>query len=524
MALAGESGVFVRLRRRLGRPDDTTESGERYSPGSGTACFAASTHLYLAPDGDVRACCRNWDALGNVALASLSEIWDGAKRRELEGRLEQHDFSLGCQQCEAEVAVEGRIGSYRQNFDRLGAEARTAAWPARIEFNISNACNLQCVQCNGFLSSAIRTHRDRLPPLPKVYGEAFFRDLRAFIPHLHEAQFAGGEPFLAPENFRVWSLIEELTPGLPCTVVTNATQWNRRIERLLSKHQMGFAFSIDGATTATYEAIRIGAQFDEVMCNVDRYLESARRSGMAASINHCLMAQNAHEFPQLLRMAESRSMPVNVSVVRSPIDSSIASLDSGELGALVRHLVAHDTEMRKLRLNGATWVREIARIRRWAEGPEEMREMVWWDEVADTRSPQREAIRRRKATVLDFPCAGTGATDTQPARERLALLGSVMSVTVEGGDPIIVACDDLFLTEFGLQGKGLVGRHAMELLPLFSKAYGKLNDYREMSRDDNQAEIRIQLEGADIECVMVPLRNASGWADQVRLFVVVRQQ
>lgn len=101
-----------------------------------------------------------------------------------------------------------------------------------MEFNLSNACNLQCIQCNGDLSSSIRIHRERRAPLAKVRRR--LEDLAALLPP-DEAQFAGGEPFLGVENFRAWELIAEVSPSLGCTVVTNATQWNRRVERVLEQ-------------------------------------------------------------------------------------------------------------------------------------------------------------------------------------------------------------------------------------------------------------------------------------------------
>ena len=67
-----------------------------------------------------------------------------------------------------------------------------------MEFSISNVCNLECVMCNGNFSSAIRAHRDQLPPAKSVYSNAFDPVLRSILPHLFRAKFLGGEPFLIP--------------------------------------------------------------------------------------------------------------------------------------------------------------------------------------------------------------------------------------------------------------------------------------------------------------------------------------
>src|SRR4051794_38914681 len=122
-----------------------------------SACYAPSVQLYFDPSGDVRACCRNTrHTLGNVGRERLRDIWAGERRLALVDRLAVDDWSLGCQGCATEVDQEGRAGSYPASFDaragHLTNEAGSGAWPTFMEFNLSNACNLQCLQCNGDLS------------------------------------------------------------------------------------------------------------------------------------------------------------------------------------------------------------------------------------------------------------------------------------------------------------------------------------------------------------------------------------
>ena len=50
---------------------------------------------------------------------------------------------------------------------------------------------------------------------------------------MRQAQFLGGEPFLARETLEIWDLM--LADGLttPCAVTTNGTIYNARVERIL---------------------------------------------------------------------------------------------------------------------------------------------------------------------------------------------------------------------------------------------------------------------------------------------------
>ncbi len=140
----------------------------------GTACVAPSASLYFDQLGIVRACCQNTaGALGNIAVSSIREIWDGAGTARLRSALARHDYSVGCDFCAWQVD-EGNIDTaYARTYDDLDAVA-IADWPRQMEFALSNACNLQCVMCNGDWSSSIRAHREHRPPLTSPYGDPFF--------------------------------------------------------------------------------------------------------------------------------------------------------------------------------------------------------------------------------------------------------------------------------------------------------------------------------------------------------------
>ena len=123
-------------------------------------------------------------------------------------------------------------------------------------------CNLQCVMCNGELSSSIRSLREHRPPIEFTYGDQFFRELTEFLPHLKEAAFLGGEPFLSRDASRVWDLMIELDCHPSVHVTTNATVMNKRVESYIERLQMNARSPT--RLGPTFEAIRVGADFDEV--------------------------------------------------------------------------------------------------------------------------------------------------------------------------------------------------------------------------------------------------------------------
>ncbi len=479
-----------------------------------SACYAPMVQLYFDPDGEVRACCRNVaHPLGNVAAEPLREIWAGARRRALVDHLAVDDWSLGCQGCGTEVAQEGRESSYPASFDgravRLQGEGAATAWPSFMEFNLSNACNLQCIQCNGDLSSSIRIHRERRAPLAKVYGDEFFEDLAAFLPHLDEAQFAGGEPFLGAENFRAWELIAEVAPSLGCTVVTNATQWNRRVERVLEQLPMSFTFSIDGVTRETYESIRVDADFDEVMANLDRFCDYAHGRGTRLAINYCLMVQNHHEFADMLLFAEARDIRVNVSVVHHPGHCSIARLPHDEMLEVHRLLQARSaTVAPQLRLNADTWRRELARIASWVET----------GAASDTHDSQWAASAY---DILDLPRQGAGPTSDEAARLDISAFAGdeVVQVVSVGPDDLIRECVGSPLEFFGVDAADLIGLPASRLRDALTARYGTMTEYQVLADGPDRVDALARCGDREFRLSMVAVRDTRGWADEGRILV-----
>lgn len=474
---------------------------EMQVPIAATGCFAPSMQLHFKPTGDVLVCCWNEIPLGNVRNASLSEIWEGAERRNLIDRLAAGDFGLGCEGCATQIAREGRPGSHPAYFDdweqALGAAGAPppVRWPSRIEFELSNSCNLQCIQCSGEYSSAIRLHREHRPPLESPYDDRFHAELAPFLTHIVDASFAGGEPFLGKENFRVWDVLAEVNPSAKVTIITNGTQWSRRIEQVLEQLTPDIIVSLDGATAATYEAIR-GTSFEATITNFDRFAEHARRSGASLSVNFCWMPQNRHELIDILQLAEDRGAFVNVIVVRGPTMSSIPLLPAGELAEISARLSERmKSELPGLHLNGATLVRQQHLLQAWIGAAE-----------------AGESARERP-TILQFRRNGVGPTD--PAATEVAWRGEghdVWRMPIDSFDRI-TDCPSGLATLLGVARNTLVGEHIGVLV-------NHLDRYDQISADDDSADFWLQFIGGDRGLGrIIPVRDATGRADSAVMII-----
>jgi radical SAM protein with 4Fe4S-binding SPASM domain len=330
-----------------------------------SACYAPFTSLYFNTNGDVIACCKNTSyVLGNIANERLEDIWRGKRAKALRKALAADNFKLGCEFCEWQVGAGSFDQVYAKTFDRLTVRDPEPEWPVQLEFTLSNTCNLACIMCYGELSSTIRSQRENLPPLPKVYDDRFFEDLRRFLPHLEVAKFFGGEPFLAQENFRVFDMMIADGITIPCHVTTNGTQWNKKVERVLEHLPVSLSISVDGATKATAESIRVNMDFDVVTQNVRRFLDYARGRKTYLSLTYCLMRQNWHEFGDYLRYGEDLAVDVFINTVVDPKDCSLYTLPPDELLRIVEHMREQDARHGYSRLtrNGARWKEAIATL------------------------------------------------------------------------------------------------------------------------------------------------------------------
>ncbi len=444
-----------------------------------SACYAPFTSMYLDPRGDALACCHNTEhRLGNVAESSLADIWRGERANELREALVRYDLGRGCRFCAWQVEDGNYRATYTHSFEGIGVDAEQPAWPKRLEFAVSNTCNLECVMCNGEWSSMIRSRREGRPPLPRVYGDRFFDELRPFLHHLTEARFLGGEPFLAAETLRIMDLMVEEGLEVPCHLTTNGTQWNPRVERILDRLPVSIAVSLDGVTAATVESIRVGASHAELLENLARYRAYTIERGTTLDLTFCLMRQNWHEFGEYLRFADHWGCRVFVNTVIQPA-FSVYQLPTTEFDDMLAALERQDDRLRaELDLNRELWITELDRLRAW-------RDRAGSGPHGTTVDEPSRASRRPYFQPAPLPEAlNADGTDHVQQTESGALVlaqagmreQEVSLLHCDGEDVVVSVGDgtggpgqDSFM---GVSAEACVGRPFAELVALLGRLHG----------------------------------------------------
>jgi len=163
-------------------------------------------------------------------------------------------------------------------------------YPIRLEFELSNKCNLECAMCSGVFSSSIRANREGKPPLPQMYDSNFVEQLKPFIPHLKQAKFLGGEPFLIDIYYDIWELFIKSNPSCEIIITTNGTVFTNKVQRVLENLNCQIIVSLDSVTKDTYEGIRVNAVMERTLDHLDKFM-SLNRDGLV-----CELARHEYVF------------------------------------------------------------------------------------------------------------------------------------------------------------------------------------------------------------------------------------
>lgn len=329
---------------------DRFRHAERGTP----VCPAPAMNLHFSQLGVVTACCFNrTQVLGIYPQHSVSEIWHGQPIRELREALAGYDLTRGCEKCAQQIEARdfgGAHAVFYHNYAQATVQKRKewgmhpdgnpddAPQPMRLEFNIHNACNLQCVMCHGLASSSIRSHREGLPSLANPYDETFAEQLEPFLPYVVETDFMGGEPFMIAVYRSIWERIARVNPLLKTCILTNGTILDDSIKELLETFNCWMHVSIDSVKKETYESIRRGSSYDTVMENCRWFSDLMKSKGFTFMFRYCPMRQNWRELPDTIRFCDDNDITIMFNQVDSPLNFSLHTLPTYELQAVVSHL------------------------------------------------------------------------------------------------------------------------------------------------------------------------------------------
>ncbi|MDI1477346.1 radical SAM protein [Polyangium sp. y55x31] len=206
----------------------------------------------------------------------------------------------------ASISIEGRAGP-----DASGEAFRTgsssAPLPVRLYVTVTERCNLRCAHCITGAPEKTRSGSARTmqPWLLDAMREPFAA--ADYVGFVH-----GGEAIVAPIFPEVLAAIQRARAGRPgrtdVHLLSNGMMLDEaRFDALCDLGLTSLSISLDGATAATNDGLRIGGRFATIVKNIEGMLRrrAARGVDVRIGISAVVTASNVGELPALGRLSAS---------------------------------------------------------------------------------------------------------------------------------------------------------------------------------------------------------------------------
>lgn len=193
------------------------------------------------------------------------------------------------------------LSETQNNNSRLNIEEMEAgktilqSYPRRLVFELTNACNLNCVMCG----------RNAADFKPTVFDMDVFRSFEPLMDIVEEVTLMGwGEPTIHPHFTQMLEIIDRHQARK--YFCTNGMNLKKIKQAIFDCHVDVFAVSLDGATEETNGRIRRGSRIDVIMADLKEIVQYKKDNKLSypwINFVFCAMKSNLHELPDLVRLA-----------------------------------------------------------------------------------------------------------------------------------------------------------------------------------------------------------------------------
>ena len=276
---------------------------------SKTFCMHPFTGLATREDGAICACCRS-HPVGFIQNNTLEEIWNGSTMRRIRKQVINGQRPPECSPCfkledqgveslrQRHIAgkiPEARVNLYPNALENLGADYKMPFEIATMELKLNNLCNLKCRMCHPMDSTSwndwdevkefyykekniIATIVDELNLQKKPYLDKFednhhwWSSLEKLLPYFRRVEFAGGEPLMDPQHYRILDMLKPYGHQIEIKYATNLTTLGISKGRTVHDYWPYFRsvavnVSLDGIGDV-YNYIRGNSDWNQVVTNI----------------------------------------------------------------------------------------------------------------------------------------------------------------------------------------------------------------------------------------------------------------
>ncbi len=262
------------------------------------------TGLATREDGAICACCRS-HPVGNIQDNTLEEIWNNDTMQRIRRQVLNDERPKECEPC---FSLEDQgVESLRiRHISGKIPEARINLYPNTVlkevmpfeiptmELKLNNLCNLKCRMChpmdstswndwsevkefykneNNIMYAIVEEHNlENKPHLDKFQDNPqWWESLEKLLPYFRRVEFAGGEPLMDPQHYRILDMLSEYGHQIEIKYATNLSmlgKGSRNIYEYWPKFKsVAVNVSIDGIGDS-YEYVRGNADWGTMIANI----------------------------------------------------------------------------------------------------------------------------------------------------------------------------------------------------------------------------------------------------------------
>lgn len=286
----------------------------------------------------------------------------------------------------------------------LAGSLRVGSRPFKASIEITRNCNYKCVMCPQSWRPEYRTYHPEYNMTPELFG----RVVKELFPHLEHVNLHGyGESIISPHWLEILDQCAPYAGAIRFALATNLSRVHDDMWRKMIASGFVISASIDGATKATFESIRVNGRFEDILHNLETIRVARREHGRGKlGLLTTLQKRNYREMPDFIDLAAraEANFVTFASVMESPVPRRF------DLDLLRR--------MARMGLGGLRRRIGAPRLTLYDLPPDELSEL------------KRETLKRAKAAGISVKFNDAylekldGGSSASPALERLDL-GSI---------------------------------------------------------------------------------------------------
>jgi sulfatase maturation enzyme AslB (radical SAM superfamily) len=275
-------------------------------------CSLAWNHHFIGPGGNCKPCCRfkgqEVPSDHNLSRSSLEDLFHDAFMFHVRRKMMLGQKMHGCDKC-YEEEDSGKRASLRQIYNRLDLLPPVDTDKPKILFlesAFSNICDLQCVMCMPYFSTAWgKQDLTGIEDLVSSHGRLNIDvdSIKSIIPDLMHMKFTGGEPLLTKEYM---VMLEERAkhPGIENVFLNYSTNLmhfpsSPMIDIWKRVKFIEIATSFDGVGDVI-EYVRFPSKWDKVSKNVIRFMMLSHIMDVRVGMRSTIMPYNILDLPNMM--------------------------------------------------------------------------------------------------------------------------------------------------------------------------------------------------------------------------------